>query len=309
LLLDPYARALDRTPRWHNSMIGYRSAAIDAAPRLDLRNSAPAMPKCVVVDSAYDWDGDRKPAIPWEDLVIYEAHVKGMTALHPEVPRRIRGKFAGLASPAIIGHLTSLGVNAVELMPVHQTAPEHRLFKTGLSNYWGYNTIGYFAPDIRFASGGAPGSCVTEFKAMVKALHGAGIEVILDVVYNHSGEGDARGRIPLRPCDHTCARTARRFLGQRPVFCGDCAGPGDIEGQVDRGAVGRRRGRLPGRRFSGQLEGMERQIPRQRPRFLARCGLFDGRVCIARHRQFGSVPRRRPRPARQHQLCHRARRL
>ena len=193
LLLDPYARALDRTPRWHNSMIGYRSAAIDAAPRLDLRNSAPAMPKCVVVEPAYDWEGDRKPAIPWEDLVIYEAHVKGMTAMHPEVPRRIRGKFAALASPAVVRHLTALGVNAIELMPVHQTAPEGRLSKLGLTNYWGYNSIGYFAPDIRFASGRAPDSPVTEFKKMVKALHRAGIEVILDVVYNHTGEGDENG--------------------------------------------------------------------------------------------------------------------
>ncbi len=135
LLLDPYARALDRTPRWHDSMNGYRPAAADAAPRLDPRNSAAAMPKCVVVGSAYDWEGDRKPAIAWEDLIIYEAQVKGMTALHREVPRRIRGKFAALASPAVIDHLTSLGVNAVELMPVQQTAPERRLSKSGLTNY------------------------------------------------------------------------------------------------------------------------------------------------------------------------------
>ncbi len=152
LLLDPYARALDRIPRWHDSMMGYRSTAVAGVSRPDSRNSAHAMPKCVVVDSAYDWEGDHKPAIPLEDLVIYEAHVKGMTAMHPEVHRRIRGKFAALASPAVIGHLTSIGVNAIELLPVHQTAPERRLFKLGLTNYWGYNTIGYFAPDIRFAS-------------------------------------------------------------------------------------------------------------------------------------------------------------
>ncbi|MGA9723184.1 MAG: glycogen debranching protein GlgX [Candidatus Binatus sp.] len=194
LLLDPYARALDRVPRWHDSMFGYRTTAVGgAAPRLDLRNSAHAMPKCVVVDSAYDWDGDRKPAIRWEDLVIYEAHVKGMTATHQGVPRKTRGKFAALASPPIIGHLTSLGINAIELMPVHQTAPERRLLKLGLNNYWGYNSIGYFAPDVRFASGTALGSSVTEFKAMVKAFHRAGIEVILDVVYNHTAEGDENG--------------------------------------------------------------------------------------------------------------------
>ncbi len=194
LLLDPYARALDRVPRWHDSMFGYRTTAVGgAAPRLDLRNSAHAMPKCVVVDSAYDWDGDRKPAIAWEDLVIYEAHVKGMTATHPEVPRKIRGKFAALASPPVIRHLTSLGVNAIELMPVHQTAPERRLLKLGLANYWGYSSIGYFAPDVRFASGTTLGSSVTEFKAMIKAFHRAGIEVILDVVYNHTAEGDENG--------------------------------------------------------------------------------------------------------------------
>ncbi len=225
LLLDPYARALDRTPRWHNSMVGYRSTAVDAAPRLDLRNSAPAMPKCVVVDSAYDWDGDRKPAIPWQDLVIYEAHVKGMTALHPGVPRQIRGKFAALASPAVIRHLTSLGVNAVELMPVHQTAPERHLFKIGLTNYWGYNTIGYFAPDIRFASGAAPGSCVTEFKAMVKALHGAGIELILDVVYNHSGEGGESGpTICFRGIDNA---TYYRLRTDGSGRCEDYTGTGN----------------------------------------------------------------------------------
>ncbi|HKN12158.1 MAG TPA: glycogen debranching protein GlgX [Candidatus Binatus sp.] len=193
LLLDPYAHTLDRIPRWHDSMMGYRSVTVGTAPLLDSRNSARAMSKCVVVDPAYDWEGDRKPAIPWSDLVIYEAHVKGMTAMHPEVPRKIRGRFAGLAEPAVIKHLTSLGVNAIELMPVHQTFPEHRLKKLGLTNYWGYDSIGNFAPDIRFASGSALGSSVTEFKSMVKAFHRAGIEVILDVVYNHTAEGNENG--------------------------------------------------------------------------------------------------------------------
>ena len=174
-------------------MMGYRSITAGNPPRLDLRDSAPVMPKCVVVDSVYDWEGDRKPAIPSQDLVVYEAHVKGMTATHPEVIRRSRGKYAGLASPPVIKHLTSLGVNAIELMPVHQTAPEHRLEKLGLTNYWGYNSIGYFAPDVRFATGNAVGGSVAEFKSMVKAFHRAGIEVILDVVYNHTGEGDETG--------------------------------------------------------------------------------------------------------------------
>jgi isoamylase len=193
LVLDPYARALDRVPRWHDSMMGYRSITAGTVPRLDMRDSAPAMPKCVVVDSTYDWDGDRRPAIPWEDLIIYEAHVKGMTAAHPEVPRKIRGTYAALASPAVIKHMNALGVNAVELLPVCQIAPEHRLEKLGLTNYWGYNSIGYFAPDVRFASGNTLGSSVAEFKSMVKAFHRAGIEVILDVVYNHTGEGDETG--------------------------------------------------------------------------------------------------------------------
>jgi len=193
LLLDPYARSIDRTPRWHDSMIGYRSIPVAGVTRPDSRNSARAMPKCVVVDTAFDWQDDRKPAIPWQDLVIYEAHVKGMTAMHPEVPGKIRGRFAALAEQAVIKHLTLLGVNAIELMPVHQTAPELHLEKLGLTNYWGYNSIGYFAPDIRFASGGALGGAVAEFKAMVKALHRAGIEVILDVVYNHTAEGNENG--------------------------------------------------------------------------------------------------------------------
>ena len=193
LVLDPYARALDRNPRWHDTMMGYRSITAGTVPRLDLRDSAPAMPKCVVVDSAYDWESDRKPEIPLENLIIYEAQVKGMTALHPEVPRKIRGTYLALATPPVIKHLTALGVNAVELLPVFQIAPEQRLEKLGLTNYWGYNSIGYFAPDVRFASGSTLGSSVTDFKSMVKLFHRAGIEVILDVVYNHTGEGDESG--------------------------------------------------------------------------------------------------------------------
>ena len=193
LLLDPYAHAIDRAPEWHDSMLGARASTATTPFRADSRNSGHAMPKCVVVDSAYQWGDERKPNIADEDLVIYEAHVKGMTALHPEVAARIRGTYAALASPAVIRHLQSLGVNAIELMPVHQTAPEQRLYKNGLTNYWGYNPIGYFAPDIRFGSHRTLGGQVTEFKDMVKAFHAAGIEVILDVVYNHTGEGGEGG--------------------------------------------------------------------------------------------------------------------
>ncbi len=225
LLLDPYARAFDRVPRWHDSMMGYRSTAVAGVSRPDQRNSGHAMPKCVVVDSAYDWQGDRKPAIPSEDLVIYEAHVKGMTAMHPEVPRRSRGKFAAVASPPVIKHLTSLGVNAIELLPIHQTAAEKRLYKLGLTNYWGYNSIGYFAPDIRFASGSALGSPVTEFKTMVKAFHSAGIEVILDVVYNHTAEGNENGpTICFRGIDNANYYRLRSDGGGR---CEDYTGTGN----------------------------------------------------------------------------------
>jgi isoamylase len=223
LLLDPYARALDRPFPWHDSMSGYRATTAGAPPRPDSRNSAPMMPKCVVVDSTFDWDGDRKPAIPWEDLIIYEAHVKGMTAQHSQVPLRARGHFTGLASPSVIAHLTSLGVNAIELMPVHQAAPERRLSKLGLTNYWGYNTIGFFAPDIRFASGTALAASVTEFKAMVKAFHRAGIEVILDVVYNHTAEGGADGpTISFRGIDN-----ANYYRINADGHCEDFTGTGN----------------------------------------------------------------------------------
>jgi isoamylase len=225
LLLDPYARAIDRTPEWDDSMRGYRASIATAPFRADSRDSAPAMPKCVVVDSAYDWRGDRKPGIAWEDLVIYEAHVKGMTAIHGKVPAQIRGTYNALASPAVLRHLTSLGVNAIELMPVHQTAPEQRLQKAGLTNYWGYNTIGYFAPDIRFASSGALGAQVAEFKGMVKLFHKAGIEVILDVVYNHTGEGSEGGpTISFRGIDNASYYRLRADGSGR---CEDFTGTGN----------------------------------------------------------------------------------
>src|SRR5260370_33593125 len=224
LLLDPYGRAIDRAFEWHDSMFGYRSGTHGPSLRADLRNSAPAMPKCIVMDPAYDWGDDRKPAIADEDLVIYEAHVKGMTALHPEVASRMRGTYTALASPAVIRHLNSVGVNAIELMPIHQTAPEQRLYRTGRTNYWGYNTIGYFAPDIRFASSHIPGAQVAEFKEMVKLFHKGGIEVILDVVYNHTGEGGEGGpTICFRGLDN--AAYYRLSADGNPRY-EDCTGTG-----------------------------------------------------------------------------------
>lgn len=192
LLVDPYAKALTGSLEWDSSLFGY----VLGDPRDDLsyddRDSAPHVPKCVVVDSAFSWGDDRPPRIPWTQTLIYECHVKGMTYQHPEVPEPLRGTYLGLASDPVLDHLTALGVTAVELMPVHQFVVERHLIDQGLTNYWGYHTLGFFAPDVRYAVGWR-GEQVTEFKSMVKRFHSAGIEVILDVVYNHTGEGSHFG--------------------------------------------------------------------------------------------------------------------
>ena len=204
LLLDPYARALDRMPLPNDTVFGYRFGNPDGDLRKDSRNSAPFAARSVVIDSSYDWDGDTLLRIPWTDTIVYEAHVKGMTARHPGVPERLRGTYAGLASEPIIAHLKELGITAIELLPIHQSAPERRLIDMNISNYWGYNSIGFFAPDIRFAASSGPGAQVAEFREMVKAFHRAGIEVILDVVYNHTGEGGQLGpTICFRGIDNT----------------------------------------------------------------------------------------------------------
>ena len=187
LVLDPYARLIDRTITWDDTLFGYDVNADDLV--VDHRDSAPGGLRGVVVDPAFDWGDDQAPGTPMHETVIYEMHVKGFSRRHPGVPQHLRGTYSGLASPAGIEHLRSLGVTAVELMPVHHCVSERHLVENGLSNYWGYNTIGFFAPDTRFASGEA----VHEFKAMVKALHAAGLEVLLDVVYNHTAEGNHQG--------------------------------------------------------------------------------------------------------------------
>ncbi|MFD0885723.1 glycogen debranching protein GlgX [Streptosporangium algeriense] len=190
LLLDPYAKAVEGDLRWNESLFSYPFT--DPASRND-DDSAPFMPKNVVVNPFFDWGNDRPPRTPYHQTVIYEAHVRGLTMRHPAVPPEQRGTYAGLAHPAVIDHLLALGVTAVELMPVHQFMPEHAMVARGLTNYWGYNTIAYLAPHAAYSSSGQRGEQVLEFKAMVRALHDAGIEVILDVVYNHTAEGDHMG--------------------------------------------------------------------------------------------------------------------
>jgi isoamylase len=193
LLIDPYAKALDRTIHWDDALFGYPVGDSNGDLEPDERDSAPLVPKSVVIDPIFDWKGDRLLRTPWHETVIYETHVKGMTIRHPDVPEELRGTYAGLASKPVLKHLTSLGITAIELLPVHQFAADRHLVERGLTNYWGYNSIGYFAPDVRYASAGRLGQQVDEFKAMVKAFHRAGIEVILDVVYNHTAEGNHLG--------------------------------------------------------------------------------------------------------------------
>ncbi|MEV6207828.1 glycogen debranching protein GlgX [Kitasatospora sp. NPDC051914] len=190
LLLDPYAKAMSGDIDWDESVYGYHFGAPERRNDLD---SAPHTMHSVVINPYFDWGTDRPPRTDYHRTVLYEAHVKGLTRLHPDIPEEIRGTYAALAHPALIEHLAKLGVTAIELMPVHQFVRDHRLRDLGLSNYWGYNTIGYFAPHSSYSSTGDRGQQVQEFKSMVKALHAAGIEVILDVVYNHTAEGNHLG--------------------------------------------------------------------------------------------------------------------
>ncbi|MER5206283.1 glycogen debranching protein GlgX [Streptomyces sp. NPDC002825] len=190
LLLDPYARAVSGQVKWGEAVYGYPFGRPDARNDLD---SGPHTMTSVVVNPYFDWGDDRRPRTEYHHTVIYEAHVKGLTMLHPDLPEELRGTYAGLAHPSVIGHLRELGVTALELMPVHQFVNDHRLVDAGLANYWGYNTIGFFAPHNAYASWGDRGQQVLEFKSAVRALHQAGIEVILDVVYNHTAEGNHLG--------------------------------------------------------------------------------------------------------------------
>ncbi|MDA8045747.1 MAG: glycogen debranching protein GlgX [Actinomycetota bacterium] len=222
LLIDPYAKAIDGQVQWGQAPYGYDLGADDSV--IDISDSAAVMPKSIVTDPAFDWGNDRPPKRRWADTVIYEAHVKGLTWRHPEVPEHQRGTFAGVAHPSIVEHLTRLGITAIELMPVHHFIHDHRLVELGLSNYWGYNSIAYLAPHNGYAW--RPGHrVVNEFKAMVRALHRAGIEVILDVVYNHTAEGDHRGpTLGFRGFDNP---SYYRLVDGNPRLYNDSTGTGN----------------------------------------------------------------------------------
>ncbi|HEY5682176.1 MAG TPA: glycogen debranching protein GlgX [Sulfuricaulis sp.] len=189
LLLDPYAKAIAGHVKWSNADFGYRVGHKHEDLSFDRSNNAPGVPKCKVIDPAFTWGGDILPRTPWHETIIYELHVKGFTQNHPRVPPPLRGTYAGLATEPVIRHLKYLGVTAVELLPVHTYVDERHLVEKGLRNFWGYNSIGFFAPDMRYSATGL----VSEFKTMVKTLHSNGLEVILDVVYNHTAEGNHLG--------------------------------------------------------------------------------------------------------------------
>jgi glycogen operon protein len=226
LLVDPYARALLGKTDFRAPVLGYAPSVSGKGP-IDLvrdhRDDAAGVPRSLVVDPTFDWDGDEPPQVPWPDTVVYELHVKGFTRRHRGVPEAHRGTYLGLASDASIEHLVSIGVTTVELMPVHEVCDEAFLARRGATNYWGYSTLGFFAPDQRFSSSpGEPGSQVREFKEMVKRLHAARIEVVLDVVYNHTCEGDRLGpTLSLRGLDNAVYyRLASEDLGRYVDFTG-----------------------------------------------------------------------------------------
>ena len=200
LLLDPYAKSTVSELKWNPALFGYQMETTDDLT-FDERDSAPFMPKSRVIDPAFSWGEDRPPRTPWENTVIYEAHVRGLTKRHPDLPEELRGTFRGLAHRSLRDHLRALGVSAIELLPIHQFVNDDHLLQKGLTNFWGYNSIGFFAPDRRYAS--VPDFAFAEFKEMVARLHHDGIEVILDVVYNHTAEGNERGpTLSLRGIDN-----------------------------------------------------------------------------------------------------------
>ena len=223
LVLDPYAKVIGRTVQWHDSLFGFKPGTDDTT--FDDRDSAAHGPLAAVIDSAFTWGDDRPLRTPWHHTLIYEVHVKGLTKLNQQIPEPLRGTYLGLGSEPAIRHLTSLGVTAVELMPVHHHTDEWHVVQRRLSNYWGYNTLSYFAPDIRYAVSRSYLDAVREFKMMVRALHAAGLEVILDVVYNHTAEGNHLGpTLSLRGIDNT---SYYRLLPNEPRFYQDFTGCGN----------------------------------------------------------------------------------
>ena len=221
LLIEPYAKHLQGPLVWSDAHFGYRAGHAKADLSFDRRDSAAGTPKCRVVDPAFTWGDDRPPRIPWHDAVIYEAHVRGISIRHPEVAPHLRGTYAGLASAPIVDHLVRLGVTAIELMPVHFFVDDRHLLEKGLRNYWGYNTLGFFAPEMRYSSTGR----ISEFKTMVKVLHSAGIEVLLDVVYNHTAEGNQMGpTLSFRGIDNA---SYYRLVAENPRYYMDFTGTGN----------------------------------------------------------------------------------
>jgi glycogen operon protein len=224
LLLDPYARAHIGELRWSPECFGYIVGSEEGDLSFDERDSAPFVPKCVVVDPGFDWQGQpRKRGVPWDDTIIYEAHVKGFTKLHPAVPAHRQGTYAGLGTKEVVEYVKSLGVTSIELLPVHTFVNDNHLLESGLTNYWGYNSIGFFAPDPRYAA--QPEHCLREFKEMVARFHDAGLEVILDVVYNHTAEGNERGpTLSFKGIDNA---SYYRLLPDQPRFYINDTGTGN----------------------------------------------------------------------------------
>jgi isoamylase len=203
IVLDPYAKSIGRRLKWADEVFGYKVGDPNGDLSFDERDSAPYAPLAQVIDPGFTWGDDRPPRTPWHKTIIYELHVKGFTQLHPEVPEKLRGTYAALASEVVINHLVDLGITAVELMPVHHFIEDRHLIERGLTNYWGYNSLGFFAPESRYCCTHIPQDAVQQFKMMVAALHAGGIEVILDVVYNHTAEGSQLGpTLSLRGIDN-----------------------------------------------------------------------------------------------------------
>jgi isoamylase len=221
LLLDPYGKQIQGAIRWSDSHFGYRVGHRHEDLSFDRRDDAAGMPKNRVIDSAFTWGTDRPPKIPWHQTLIYELHVKGFTQCHPDVPAHLRGTYAGLATAPVIEYLTRLGVTSIELMPVHAFVDDRQLVARGLRNYWGYNSIGFFAPEARYLASDR----VREFKTMVKTLHSAGLEVILDVVYNHTAEGNHLGpTLSLKGIDNS---NYYRLMPDNPRYYRDYTGTGN----------------------------------------------------------------------------------